>query len=711
MLLHDCLALTPYATLWRISRHYGVPIGHDCRRAQLLARLRAAPLPIALRRDVATWDDRALEPLQALACASAPFERAAFERLFGPCIAPRHGPIPLDPPGPWLAARGAIFATATYVLLPDELRDAIPLPEDNPLPPVPSAPAWPLYDLAMLLILAQQSDLALNRRGELGETVVRTLLPRCAPGATAASLRFLADLAVRHTLLHPTDDRRLRTGPAMAGWPALDAAAQSRTLWQCWIAGPARRSRRRPRLGACGDCSWLREALSPLLSPSLGTDDGTINLTAYDLAALWSELPCARAAGCPVGTPTQAKGAAYPATTAARMLLAGPLSWLSLCRVSIAADGSALAVGLTAWGRVLWQEALPPPVALPAWSYDDTRASEHGQGNETLLFLAVAYDSPTESLLRLAEIATPLTASTPCRGLWRIEPSLVEVWTRAGWRLEELYALLERHTQMPLPAHWRHELARLAEARAGVTLRTALVLESEKPLPRTQPPLSALVARTLSPRAAIVRPRRVPALRRALAQQGVAVHVVPNAATADGADSASGHGAVVAAVALDLLRALAARDFPVPPTSWWPRETETASSEAERDAVSLWRDRLLTHLDALLDGGTAAKQGAGEDNRVAPSSPPGVVSPLVRQTIARALEGEHSLRLRYAPADGRAAHWRHVDPQRLERQHGRDYLRAYCRWRRSERLFRLDRIEACDLVVTDEAGERPGQNT
>ena len=70
----------------------------------------------------------------------------------------------------------------------------------------------------------------------------------------------------------------------------------------------------------------------------------------------------------------------------------------------------------------------------------------------------------------------------------------------------------------------------------------------------------------------------------------------------------------------------------------------------------------------------------------------------VRPTVQRALDGSRALHLRYFTATRDETTERVVDPMQLFVAEGRAYLEAWCRRAEGLRVFRLDRIEAAEVL-------------
>ncbi len=714
MKLHECLSHAPYAVLLRVSKHYAIQIGHDCRRARVLDHLLGAPLQNRIVREIALIDmDEQLRALQLLAHEGGHVERVAFERAFGPCLVPRSGAIDPSHVAAHLAARGIIFALADQVVLPEEFLPSIPPTREPLLALDQKRPAAPLYDLAIMLVAAHRGALLLDRRdGHLTRRTITKLLPVCSSTASMESLQFLAHVAVLARLLEPVVGAA-RPGPALGTWLALDPAEQSRVLWQAWPARATPRTKRRAaRQDVCRQCPWLRDALARMLAD--GTDDGndsrtepqrppgarptprtgaTVTSHQGRLALLRPELACVRDGTCPALHPADT-----PATRcqAALDMLAGPFYWLGVTLTRTLPNGD-IAVTITPASMMLVADAPPPPASPPLWSYAETSTAP-GAASPPPLRLAVPPDTPCAALLRLSDSAFPVPDAP---GLWQVE-------TRRAARLlddesgvDNLVAFLETTTGVPLPDRWRRALTSPDGRRPEATVRPVLLLESDAPLPSLTLALSTVLARTLSPRAAVVYPRDVPALRRLLTRRGIDLRVEGSDDSMGGGHGAAGHGdredpvwvsrrlRVTAAVGLAVLHALDARGVPTPPL---PTPAALLLTEDEQTAAAVWTRRILARLDTA--AGVPAEAPSPPDTGALDHS-------VLSATIMRAIEDGHLLRLRYhglsdvaADAPGRT-----VEPHRLETRRGHTYLRAYCRHRNAERLFRLDRIIACAPIT------------
>lgn len=730
MTLRACLEAAPYGILVRIARTHGIVVGHDVRRARVLERLLDAPLERRLRHMVAACEGAALVALQTVAVAGGCCERDAFDRLFGPIAVPREASPPAGQPGAWLAARGLIFAGPDTVILPHELLSGVPRPHDMPFTtarpsPMPIAPAAPLYDIGVILAAARQGLLTRSRRGPcLNRRTLAWLKPRMSTmDTTEQRVLFLAGLAMALGLLVPDADDRTRFAPGLAieDWVALDAAGQMRRLWRAWLDTPSStpphiyhewdaNASTKPTtaldaavndrtLATCRSCAALRQALvhaladaptcmstissSTVKSRLVAPGAKTVSLDAGRLLLAWAALPCARLGLCPAYRANDTSLIATP-MRATLALLRGPLAWLDVCRLDAGHDdgGMSITADLTPLGHMLVHDAPAPPTLLQYVDIEPTAGPEGG------LVVRVPSNAATDALWRLAAIARPLAGGAR---RWRIEADLATRWLRDA-DPTRLYILLENLTGRPLPEDWRVALAAFARRRA-VTVTPVLLLESSDPLPSglAHP---ALLTRTLSARAAVVDPARLRALRRAFARHNIPLDISDDAAGGVVPLLVSRPTRIAMAVALDLLQALDERGLPTPDATGARHGLRLSEDEATSAARAA--HRLRAALDVLLD--PDARPTADEDDNDGATTPEAPPRDVLEHTIARAIAEGSALHMRYAPGGHRPAAWRVIEPHRIETRYGHAYLRAYCRWRRDERLFRLDRIHACDPV-------------
>ena len=198
-------------------------------------------------------------------------------------------------------------------------------------------------------------------------------------------------------------------------------------------------------------------------------------------------------------------------------------------------------------------------------------------------------------------------------------------------------------------------------------------------------------ATRVAPEAALIPPARLPALRRTLRRRGVPL--------ADGEPTLSTQTAVTGSpppelhAAIRFVRALAE-------TLRWP---DALTADLPRALPEPLDPAARRRSDALVRAWTAALDAQIDPLGEAPapwSTPPRprpTVPPERRQRLTRAIAEARCVRLTYRGArDARTR--RVVEPRELYAERGQTYLRAYCRWRQQERLFRLDRIEQDELL-------------
>jgi proteasome accessory factor C len=121
------------------------------------------------------------------------------------------------------------------------------------------------------------------------------------------------------------------------------------------------------------------------------------------------------------------------------------------------------------------------------------------------------------------------------------------------------------------------------------------------------------------------------------------------------------------------------------------RALRESSGEDVRPIV----DRTLGKLEAA--AGDAASVAARVDLHLAA---PDAATAAVRDRLARAVDTGRQLRLDYYVPARDESTARVVDPLRLVTAEGHDYLEAWCHSAEGQRLFRLDRISAAELLDT-----------
>ncbi|MEV4729166.1 YafY family protein [Saccharopolyspora sp. NPDC049426] len=143
------------------------------------------------------------------------------------------------------------------------------------------------------------------------------------------------------------------------------------------------------------------------------------------------------------------------------------------------------------------------------------------------------------------------------------------------------------------------------------------------------------------------------------------------------------------------------------------RPLRLTASEATSLLVAL---RALADTPGVPDSAAVQRTLAKVENAVGQARPSGVVIGLgaeesvdsqVRRTVQSAVTGGKALRIRYYTASRDEISERTVDPMRLLLVDGRSYLEAWCRNAHGVRMFRLDRIDAAQLL--DEPAVPPSE--
>lgn len=681
--MHACLAAAPYSTLRRVARTHGLVIGHDVRRASVLARLQAAPWA---RLIDATLDHCRATPawnvLLFLAASSGRYDLSTLEERF------RHsasGPTRPESVGPiaWLTAHGLAFIVGSDIIVPTEVIARLP---PGALPTVasdasgPIMPQAPLSDLGVILAASRRERLSCDGRGPtLNGPALDWLVPRCRPSLGAEGVLFLTDLALAAGLLTRTG-RVYHASTTIERHPSAGADAQGYEFWHAWLEARSG-SRARGARPPCASCPHLRAAVVRRFAarlPAPPIDSApllTIVLDDRDAAIIRRDLPCMGTVHC------RGDWTAPGVPTPVASLIETALTWLGVCTASSAGVGLSVTIG--AWGWRLVHGVPPSPRSAPLVLLD-------GDADGEDLFVRVPDTLPLATSWFLAAIAEPVPDRS---GRWRIEAPLVTAWASDDPDLIRLFATLEALARHVLPPVWRYRLT-AAAVLPCVTVSSVTLVEATGALP---PEIAwhTVADRTLSPRAVVLAPGRERALHRMMRESGLCVRVEHNAQAAPNPDTGlAGRRRIALAVGLDLLDALAARGLPAPHAAGAARRL--GLSETERQTVDLLAGCLRAALDARWEGEEAAQTEtlAEEDLAPAPAATPAVSVDTLRAVIAQAIRANTPLRLRYnAP---RGAQWRVVEPLRLEQQAYHVYLRAYCRWRRGVRLFRLDRVVACD---------------
>ncbi len=362
-------------------------------------------------------------------------------------------------------------------------------------------------------------------------------------------------------------------------------------------------------------------------------------------------------------------------------LLTGPLHWLGLLSLSpLPQRGGETTFSLTPTAaRLLGQSTAseqPPSSDPQPWRIADD------------LTVTIPPDAPLPDRLILETWAEePDEPSAP----WRLTPaSLIRALER-GHPLAELTTLLERATGDALPVLIAETLLHWADAYGQVAIRPVTILQTaDRAL------LEELAAHrrlrqhfreTLSPRAVVVDPAQVGALVRLLHRHGhhPRVELPPdNPAHSELAPEGVAYLLVAARVYAHLAEHIV---LPLSIPHTLLDDLEAQLNPRQRQAVRVAVQTTLDRRQRVADGWQ-------------PHSAYTVAYP-VADTLAliqRAIESQRPLDIEYYTEGRGELTRRTVEPLRLERRHDAPYLVAFCRLRRDERLFRVDRIKAVHLA-------------
>jgi len=737
--LQQCLEHCTWQHLWTIAYGRGLPVPRRPSRADLLALLHAdLGRPGTLAAEVANLTPETLSALHLLACHDGWLPAAAFCQRFGPLRPVRRREESTAPP-PWrepastterLYYRGLIYSrhrprrrqereTAGFTL-PAELIPLLPpipaLVRPAPTPASPSEPPSLLFNLTIFLAYLTAHACAPRQGRWLTPRNFRPLLDRLLPtghawittdrrdrGETTTrvlrALHFLAE-AARFLPTPPLPPRRYRftAGRPARGEPPLRATPPNggergtggkgaglfllpTLIWHHWLSLPAAdhfAALRRALLaqGYAAEERWRAyrfpgghdaQPLAPLhrLAAALreAPTDGTwIEIESFLAGLAWRSVELGP------GTP--------PGDNPHRALLTGLLAWLGLVQLDhpdtpscfrLSSAGAALLQG--AAGDRPGKKDAPAPLRLAAHSSDEITLTVAPDCPPALLYPlaaapAVAWPAPDQAQLTRAALA-----GTP------------------DLELADLARLLDTGLAEPLPAEVVHTLHRWSRDGRVLRLRPALLLESDDPDLLAdlagRRGLRRHIHRTLGRRAVEVDAGTLPGLLRKL--RGMGLVLPAPLAQGEGGEGDNAHLLLAARLFNRLPASL--RGAPAIPQAALDR----LAASLEPPAVVLAGQLAAAALERIL---------AALDGRIVPAPPVRPAPAVLEQTlemIRRALTEEQLLAMAYYTAGRNELTHRIVEPLRLEERGGVFYLVAYCRLRREERTFRVDRIAEITL--------------
>jgi hypothetical protein len=704
--LTQCLSAASHRTLIAIARcqgfraHKGIP--KDSLVRQLADHLGDAARLHALLDDCRPDERRALH---RLAASDGRMPAHDFTRQFGP-IRP-YRPWRTDSVRhPWrnpisiserLLYLGLIYLTRgnrergepAQVVLPAEFLSRIAPPAPTValgLPATePGEPVDPCLDMAIWLAYLQQMDVRPLHGRWLSPVHIRRVAARLRPpepvqGARSElqtdRLRFIHYLGESLGLIAVTGGR-LKPAPRALAWLEKPTPSQWRDLWDAWLdtTGENRERWTRYRLpgsrlrdpfrfvrnllpvvATCPADHWLSVG-NLVENPRLGGDD----------LIPWWEREERDAAAILVGE-----------------VLRGPLTALGVVRVQSTPAG--LLWRLTPQGAWLLDRGGELPAeatALLQMSEDLTLTLPPDGCPAGLLALAGWTEwGSEEPALRLTpdSVAQALASRSPHAPLTSVDGSAVGSHLGGNAALQDLCAALSRYAEPVLGDNQRATLERWAREAQIVTLRRRLILELPDGMTMDRLPSDPLfrscVQRMITPDSAILQGQDQEQVIQWLRQQGFHVRSVePDQRTAE-LDSGGAFWLATATLVLDhLARRLAVT--PIPPSAvldWLAAHLDPATlASAERGAA-----HAIARLNEALDGPAPALQGMALDDAL--------------RVIQDAIAGGECLQLRYWSAWRGEVTERIVEPARVEWRGDAAYLIGYCRLRRAERTFRLDRV-------------------
>ena len=257
---------------------------------------------------------------------------------------------------------------------------------------------------------------------------------------------------------------------------------------------------------------------------------------------------------------------------------------------------------------------------------------------------------------------------------------------------------LEQALGQPVSRRQGQRLRRWARAAQQVRLRHVVMLETENAALmgqlRSQRRFSQHLGAPLSPTRSETNPAEIEKLVQQLARLGVYVAVPPELAL-DGEESTVQEQVVVSEAEAGLLLATAevyrrlGAHVGLPfalPASLLTRLHEQVSLRAQVSAEQM-AVRVVEQVEMALQGYLALPMWYRERD----------VARVVGMVETAVAEG-HDLVLTYQNRHEEGAIVRRVTPYWLETRHEVVYLQAYCHLREEERVFRVDRIEGCEVA-------------
>jgi hypothetical protein len=687
--LHTLLSNRNWHALRALFRAHGTQFDNRWTKAQAVEHaVGLLTNPTAVRRTMTTLPQDAREALDTLVACEGAMPAHRFLSQFGPIrpYRPWRDNCPADvwrhpaSPAERLWFLGLIFCDATpegeMIVIPDELHLLLPTASFAVVKPAPDAypqVAYPILDLAHVLTFLQTHDVRplLGRwlaPGQLKALEAGLASPDPTPAAARSELqtgyvRFIHYLGQAAELVASAAGL-LKPTPAAWDWIERPDAAQWRRLWDGWqtdLNRPPRETALWDRFRLPGERSFVRTVFDTLAT--LPAADGGLTVSLQSLA----EHLHRRCIGA--GTLPHDADVSMPL----HALAIGPLTWAGLVHTD---PGDSVA--LTEPGEWLLGRAEEPPTSP--------------------LIRPAVLQSIEKDYLVIALPVPPI--HPPLRPLIELPLAVKDRFSRLLTR--ECFVALLSHgigracvvqglrelTGGPLPAQALERLkAWEAEAR-GLTLRRLTVLTAADPqaLARlsTRRATRHHIFETLSRHHVAVEPSCAEQLLRALRRDGHAPLVDPGVIPSSGAlahrdTGAAAHLWLALRVYLDLADLVQLPS--IPPAALLDELAQDLDAD-QLSALAIQAGQASRRLRDALDGYTPF-----------PAPLAGVDHASVLTTIKRALEESRPVEIVYHTAGRGERTTRVVEPLRFEERGGATYLVAYCRLRREERVFRLDRIE------------------
>jgi hypothetical protein len=765
MKLRGCLLQQTWRTLRAIARVRKLPFDDHLPKQDSASRLAQHLVePDSLLQVLSGLSLEAQAALRALIEADGQMRREVFTARFG-SIRPYKPWRDDAPPAPWenpaspaeeLAYHGLVFAINQgtkkrplwAVVLPDEIKAALPSPTPALRAPPPSPKAWGegggwgegegnvgAAVLTFLCFLNGEDIRPLHGRW-LPPTACRTLALRLSsqdPGRVRSErqlpyLSFVHYLAERAGLVD-LEGQWLKPTLVAQGWLAQPRAERVHVLWEVWREDSETNAELWSRFRLPGDSdlspltrfNGLLSLLTQLTPGAYPLYDLLDALARRDPALLQPCAPYRVWAELDEDTQTDFRQRARQWLTE---MLTGPLAWFgatSNLQSPIPDTQSPISntqylIFFTPLGAALlgrddgaWPDDPPPsPLHLHLPTLDE-------EGQPIAVPLTVSVSLPPASRFALSalmeedegqmKMGAPGQSVTGQPGGSRTHREQVLITPRSlaralhrGHTVEGLVAFLEELAAEPLHPAVLKALYTWAEAVEAITIAPALLLRVRDPALLQELSsirrLRARLSETLSARAVTVEADQLEALVRHLERLGFYPRVESATAQPGFAIQAeqmtTGERTAMAA-ALRLLVVLTDElGLELRAPHLLAQRWLEGLPQAQRDAA---RRQVQTVLDALRY--REARRGV-QDYRL-----PSPTAPLLPE-LERAMAQGSTIEIDYHTAGRGHLLSRRVDPLRLEWRGGVPYLVAFCHLRQENRTFRVDRIERIEGKNTDE---------